>query len=64
MDSDEENKFFAAVDLKAFNLTDKITVEKADKSTKVNEHIFVNETQELQRSPSQLSVKDLLRYPV
>lgn len=31
LDGEEENNFFVAVDIKAFNLTDKITVEKADK---------------------------------
>lgn len=64
MDNEEENKFFAVVDLKAFNINNKITVEKADKSNELNQHRFVNQTQELQRSPVKLSVKEFLRYPV
>ena len=41
-DSEEENKFLAAVDLEAVNITDKVdkvTVEKADRSTEVNKQI-------------------------
>lgn len=43
-----------AVDLEAVNVTDKvdkITVEKADRSTEVNKDRFLNQTQELQSSP-------------
>ena len=41
LDDEEENKFLAAVDLDAVNVTDKVdkvTVEKADRSTEVNKH--------------------------
>ena len=67
LDNEEQNEFFAAVDLKAVNVTDKVgkvTNDKAEKSTQVNKHRFVNQTPELRRSPVKLSVKGLLRYPV
>ena len=60
LDHEEEKQFLAAVDLMAVNVTDKVdtvTVEKANKSTEVNKHRFVNQTQEL-------SVKGLLECPV
>ena len=67
LDNEEENEFLAALELENVNVTDKVvtgTVEKADTSTEVNKQRFVNETQELQRSPVKLSVKGLFRYPV
>ena len=57
--SEEENELLAAVNLEAVNVTDKIdkvVVEKADRSTEVNKHRFVNLTSELQRSLVKLSV--------
>ena len=45
MDDEEENKFLIAVDLENANVIDKVetvTVEKADISTEVNKHRFVN----------------------
>ena len=60
LDNEEEKQFLPAVDLMAVNVTDKVdkvTVEKANKSTEVNKHRFVNQTQEL-------SVKGLLGCPV
>ena len=56
LENEEENEFLAAVDLEAVNVTDKadkVTVEKADRSTEVNKHRFVNQTPE----PQRLSVK-------
>ena len=41
MENEKENKFLAAVDLKALNVTnklDKVAAEKADRSTGVNKH--------------------------
>ena len=67
LDNEEENEFFAAVDLGNVNVSDKVytvTVEKANRSTEVNKHRFVKKTQELQHSPVKLSVKGLFRYPV
>ena len=54
LENEEENEFLAAVDLEAVNVTDKVgkvTVEKADRSTEVNKHRFVNQTPELRHSP-------------
>ena len=42
MDNDEENKFLAVVDLETVNVTDKITVAEADKSTEVNKQRIIN----------------------
>ena len=47
LENEEENEFLAAVDLEAVNVTDKVTVEKADRSNEVNKHRFVNQTPEL-----------------
>jgi len=44
--NEEENKFLAAVDLENVNVTNKVdtaTVEKVNRSTKVNKHGFVNQ---------------------
>ena len=41
LDNEEGNKFLAPIDLEAVNVTDKVdkvTIEKADKSTEVNKH--------------------------
>ena len=65
LDNEEKTHSLAAVGLEAVNVADevgKVTVEKADKRTEVNEHRFVNQPQELQHSPVKLSVKSL--YPV
>ena len=47
MDNEEENEFLAVVDLVNVNVTDKVdtaTVEKADRSTELNKHRFVNKS--------------------
>ena len=57
LDNEEANKFLAAVDLEATNVTDKVdkvSVEKANKSTKVNKHRLVSQPRELQRTPVKL----------
>lgn len=62
MENEEENKFLAAEDFENVKLTDKVdtaAVEKANRSTEVNKHRFMNEIKELQWSPIKLSVKVL-----
>ena len=47
LDNEEENKFLFAVDLEnanVINKVDTVTAEKADISTEVNKHRFVNYT--------------------
>ena len=57
LNNEEENEFLAALDLEAVNvadIVDEVTVEEADKGTEANEHRFVNQPQEPERSPVKL----------
>lgn len=66
MDKEEENEFLATVDPENVKVTDKVdtvTVAKADKSTEVNKHRFVNyDAHNTNCNAVKLSVKSLFRY--
>lgn len=67
LNNEEENEFLAALDLEAVNVADivhGVTAEEADKRTEANEHRFVNQPQEPERSSVKVRVKGLLRYPI
>ena len=51
--NEEENEFFAAVDLENVNVSDKVDrFQKPTEAPKVNKYRFVNKTQQLQCSPA------------
>ena len=62
----KRKRILAAVDLDNVNVTDKVdtvTVAKADKSTEVNKHRFVNyDAHNTNCNAVKLSVKSLFRY--